>query len=174
MLGLQIPEWAKSVVHTENFQYLYNLSFASATNTPELKRLRTGPLVQYLVNNMQTRALNSSMTTKMFTISGHDTTLVAILNTLGVLDLHRPYYTSAFMVELHQDKQSQEFFVHLVYRNDTSRDPYELHVPGCEFHCPLSKFVDYTLPIIPVNWDEECGLSMNSNESHSYLCKDKK
>jgi hypothetical protein len=167
MLGLAVPEWAMPIVHTDNFQYLYNLSFASATATPEFKRLRTGPLVQYLVNNIKTRVSNSSMTTKFFMLSGHDTTLVAILNTLGVLDLQRPFYSSALMLELHQDTLSNDFYVRLVYRNDTSRLPYELAIPGCDAYCPLNKFLDYTRPIIPENWESECNLG----DSSSLLCK---
>ncbi|ODN05943.1 Lysosomal acid phosphatase [Orchesella cincta] len=158
--GLDIPEWGRPLKTDEHFQYLYNLSFQAKTYTPELQRLRTGPLVKYLTDNVNERVHNASLKTKMFFLSGHDITLVDILNTFGVFDLHRPTYASVFILELHQDPNTEKFFVEFFLRNDTTREPYKLTMPGCEFQCPLESFQNYTKRIIPNNWAAECQLTV--------------
>ncbi|CAL8096145.1 unnamed protein product [Orchesella dallaii] len=165
--GKDIPEWGKTLKNDQHFQYLYNLSFAAKTSTPELKKLRKGPLVKYLTDNVNERVSNSSMKTKMFMLSGHDITLIDTLNTFGVLDLQRPFYASAFILELHQDPVTHNFFVELFLRNDTTREPYKLTMPGCEFQCPLESFLNYTKPIIPNNWDAECQLTQPNVQEES-------
>lgn len=172
MLGLELPLWAEPIVNTQNFQYLYNVSFQARTGTPELKRLRGGPLTKYLVDNINTRVSNSSMKTKFFMLSAHDITLIGILDTLGMFDLQRPYYSSVFMLELHQHPDTQDFFVQFYLRNETDKEPYKLKLPGCDFDCPLQTFLNYTVQIIPENWETDCQLGTPVIQSrHSIICK---
>lgn len=102
--------------------------------------------------------------------------LVDILNTFGVLDLHRPGYSSVFMIELHQEPSSDggNFFVELYLRNDTTKEPYKLSIPGCDFRCPLATLISKTKPIIPTDWETECQLklpeSIKETSSSTFTC----
>jgi len=154
MLGLEIPEWG-SVTHSENFQYLYNLSFAIKTSTQELKRLRIGPLLQELNGHFHEKITNSSMKTKLYAYSAHDTTLVDVLNGLGILDLHRPQYGSIFFMEMYKDLDTKKYYVNLLLRNETS-EPYKLRLPTHEFDCLYEDYLSFTNPLIPENWSTEC------------------
>jgi len=71
------------------------------------------------------------------------------------------------MLELHQEAATGKFFVELLLRNDTTREPYKLTMPDCGFQCPLEEFLNYTQPIIPKNWDVECQLAEPSNQEES-------
>lgn len=99
--------------------------------------------------------------------------LIDILNTFGVFDLQRPWYSSVFMLELHQEAATGNFFLELYFRNDTSRPPYKLSMPGCDGRCTLEYFLNYTKPLIPGNWDEECQLTAADPEQgwSTFTCK---
>lgn len=78
------------------------------------------------------------------------------------------------MIELHQDAPGGDYFIELHYRNDTSRPPYELAMPGCDFHCPLEFFLNYTKPLIPEDWDAECqlqGPEISEGGWSTFTCK---
>jgi len=108
------------------------------------------------MHNINQKVTNSSWNTKFALYSGHDITLVNLLTTLEMLDLQRPPYSSAFILELHQDPKTHDHFVNFLFRNETTREPYKLQLQNCEFDCPLSTFYTYAEPIIPKNWDVEC------------------
>lgn len=45
-------------------------------------------------------------------------------------------------------------------RNSTKHEPHPLTIPGCDFACPLDKFMDIMKPLIMSNdeWKKECTL----------------
>jgi hypothetical protein len=51
-----------------------------------------------------------------------------------------------------------------LYRNSTTREPYNLAVPGCDAVCPLEKFVELLQPVIPVRWEKECKMGIFSDD----------
>ena len=117
--------------------------------------------------------------------SGHDTTLSALMNTMGIFDpVIAPPYASLLMFELLQSSKG-DFFVQILYRNDSTKDPrwggvnfavsscfkqlYKLGstsplsprvltLPGCSPECPLEEFDRLTQPLRPNNWAKECQL----------------
>lgn len=154
-----LPEWTKKV-YPRSMQPLKDLSFKLSTWTPEMKRLRAGPLIQSLLDHFQ-GFIQSQHARKMLMYSGHDTTLSCLLNALEMFDPPiGPPYASLIMVELH--KKRNEYFVQFSYRNETQRDPYELTLPGCSTLCPLEKFESLTRHLRPENWKEECGLELDA------------
>jgi len=48
-------------------------------------------------------SVSGALSTKFVMLSGHDITMVDLLNTLGVYNMKIPYYASALMMELHKD-----------------------------------------------------------------------
>lgn len=51
----------------------------------------------------------------------------------------------------------RRYSVEMYYRNDTSKDPYLLPLPGCTSSCPLQKFAELVSSVITENWSKECG-----------------
>ncbi|XP_021948129.1 prostatic acid phosphatase isoform X2 [Folsomia candida] len=158
LLGLPLPSWAVPVVHTDNFQYMYNLSMAIKSSTLELKRLRTGPLLDSINSHFHERMSNASSKTKLYIYSAHDTTIVNLLNSLDIFDLQIPRYSSIVMMELHKTLDTNNYFISFSFRNDTQREPYKLKLPICELDCPYEEFTKFVEPMIPQDWDAECQL----------------
>lgn len=155
--NLKLPEWTKKVF-PDQMSKLSAFSFTLAAYTKELQRLKGGPLLGDMVKHMQEKSQGQlSPDRKLFVYSAHDTTVSNLLMTLGVFDPQRPPYTAAVFVQLHRMSQGQ-FAVSILYRNDSSREPYPLQLPGCALQCPLQQFVALTKPVIPENWEEECGI----------------
>lgn len=74
-----------------------------------MKRLRVGPLLERLIENMMMNETSLSEfdrarsgQKKMYFFSGHDATMAGLLNTLGIFNKKRPTFTSAIMIELHR------------------------------------------------------------------------
>jgi lysosomal acid phosphatase len=152
-----LPEWTKRVF-PEEMKYLRDLSFTVTTWTPELKRLRAGPLISNIAQTLK-KAKSGTLDPverKMVMYSGHDTTLSSLLNGLGMFGTPlAPTYASLLAIELRKNNDGQ-FYVTVDYRNDTSRDPYLLSLPGCESSCPLEKFDSLTRHLQPQHWQTEC------------------
>lgn len=52
---------------------------------------------------------------------------------------------------------NRQYSIEMYYRNDTSKDPYLLPLPGCTSSCPLQKFAELVSSVITENWSKECG-----------------
>ncbi|OXA50096.1 Lysosomal acid phosphatase [Folsomia candida] len=157
-----IPEWTRKIFPGGAMQKLSNFAFKMATYTEEMKRLRGGPLVKEIIRHMDHRVRRKPGTKhrKLYAYSAHDLTLTAVLDTLGVYDVHQPSYASALMIELNMNVTSGNYFVDVLYRNDTSRDPYVLQPLGCpQASCDLKIFIRKFQRFLPKNWHEECKLS---------------
>ena len=150
-----LPPWTHQVF-PDKMKPMKDLSFKLSTWTHEMKRLRSGPLVQSIIDHFQ-GFIDKQHSRKMLMYSGHDTTLSSLLNTLGMFDPPiGPPYASLIMIEL--SKKGDEFVVNFSYRNDTSVEPYALTVFNCPFDCPLEDFVRLTQDLRPNDWKSECGL----------------
>lgn len=137
---------------------MYNLSMAIKSSTLELKRLRTGPLLDSINSHFHERMSNASSKTKLYIYSAHDTTIVNLLNSLDIFDLQIPRYSSIVMMELHKTLDTNNYFISFSFRNDTQREPYKLKLPICELDCPYEEFTKFVEPMIPQDWDAECQL----------------
>ena len=78
----------------------------------------------------------------MFVWFQHDTTLLALMCALNVFNDKLVPYSSAIMVELHHsqpvDSSAPGWFVQVWYRNDSSRDPFPLTIPGQFFSLEMA------------------------------------
>jgi len=132
-----------------------------ATSTHELARLRGGPLIKDLVDHWIARR-EEKEGKLLYMYSGHDTTISAVLNSLGVFNGLAPPYASAVLMELL--KRDEGLVVRLAYRNDTAVAPYPLAIPGCPHLCPLDRFLSLTADLLPEDWEAECQLDMEEVE----------
>ena len=68
-----------------------------------------------------------------------------------------PPFASAVLVELHSEPEVGPA-VQLFYRNDTTVEPYQLQLPGCQLSCPWESFVQLTADRIPGDIQAECAV----------------
>ncbi|XP_010897675.2 lysosomal acid phosphatase [Esox lucius] len=152
------PDWVTPQV-MEDLRKLKDFGFKilfGVYKQQEKSHLQGGVLLGSIVNNITESAHpNSNRRLKMMMLSAHDTTIVALHSSLSIFNEKQPPYASCHIFELYQEDNGS-FSVAMFYRNDTTRDPYQLAVPGCDLFCPLDDFVRLTKPSIPEDWDKEC------------------
>ncbi|XP_054267345.1 lysosomal acid phosphatase-like [Macrosteles quadrilineatus] len=149
--NMTVPQWVVDL-----FPVMYEASsfcFALPTWNTKLARLKSGLLVQEMINNMKAK-IDGKSSLNVYFYSAHDSTIGSLLNSLGVFDLQDPPYSSTIMMELRNN--GGDHYVTLLYRNNTAVEPYQLILPGCSAMCPLDQLINLTLPIIPEDWDKEC------------------
>ncbi|XP_054267344.1 prostatic acid phosphatase-like [Macrosteles quadrilineatus] len=149
--GYSLPKWAEPIM--PRLHEIGKYRFLIETCTKKLGRLKSGLLIEEIVENLRNRTEQlSSRVANIY--SGHDTTIANLLHTLGVYDGEVPPLASCVMVELRQNHGRH--FVTIFYRNSTTEDPHLLTLPGCAPACPLDRFFSLTKPLIPEDWDKEC------------------
>ncbi|XP_071889521.1 prostatic acid phosphatase isoform X2 [Anas platyrhynchos] len=152
-----LPVWAtKDVV--DKMEKLAELSLSSlfgVYKTEEKSRLQGGVLVNIILNSFK-QAANFSKERKMEVYSAHDTTIGALQIALNIFNGKLPPYAACQFFELYQESSGQ-YSIEMHYRNDSSKDPYLLTLPGCTSSCPLEKFSELVSPIITESWSKECG-----------------
>eukprot|EP00079_Xenopus_tropicalis_P028203 XP_012823002.1 PREDICTED: testicular acid phosphatase homolog isoform X2 [Xenopus tropicalis] len=85
----------------------------------------------------------------------HDSTLIALQGALKVYNGLQPPYSSCHIFEFYKEVDGTHS-VRMFYRNESSREPYELLLPGCASPCPVLNFTQLTAPMIPMDWRKEC------------------
>lgn len=154
-----LPEWTKEVYPDKLFP-ISGMSFAVKTYTTLLARLKSGPLLKEILTHFQQKTLKK-LDQSYWVYSGHDTTVANMLNTLGLfktMGYHNPPYVATVMFELRAFGVG-DYRVQVFYKNTTA-EPEPLDLPGCGTSCPLEKMFEIYKEVLPVNWDEECQLSL--------------
>ncbi|XP_071746219.1 prostatic acid phosphatase [Lepeophtheirus salmonis] len=156
-----LPEWTKKV-YPEPLNKLSAISFVAETWTKELKRLKSGLFIARLLHNFE-KAMDST-SPDFIMYSAHDNTVSGLLNSLGIFDIQIPPYASCVIMELHQSPNGS-MLLRFQYRNDTTKPPYDLILPGCTLFCPLESFKELTSPIrLSVEeWKAECQIDSTIN-----------
>ncbi|KAM6101712.1 prostatic acid phosphatase-like [Theristicus caerulescens] len=151
------PVWATKDVmdKMEKLSELSLLSLFGIYKAEEKSRLQGGVLVNVILNSFK-KAASSSKQRKIEVYSAHDTTIGALQSALNIFNGKLPPYAACQFFELYQESSGQ-YSIEMYYRNDTSKDPYLLTLPGCTSSCPLEKFADLVSPVITENWSKECG-----------------
>lgn len=69
-------------------QYIAKFYFTIDSNTPELAKLKSGPLLKEIMERF-TQKINSQLVPdrSLWLYSAHDTTICAMLNSLGLLEV---------------------------------------------------------------------------------------
>lgn len=165
-----LPEWTKDVFPLP-MKELSDFSFELKAYTPDMQRLKGGPWIKEVVDNLR----NYTKTTlggnnlaawkrKMYMYSGHDVTVATVLSAFQVFNKIQPPYASMVLVELHELKP-KEHFVQVLYKNvsDDGEDPFPLTLPGCDEFCPLDKFYQLVANVTADDLVSECKLPTPAN-----------
>ncbi|XP_028280675.1 lysosomal acid phosphatase-like [Parambassis ranga] len=131
----------------------------------EKSRLQGGILLGEIVKNLSKMAVpNPKQQLKLMMLSAHDTTVVALQASLNVFNGMQPPYASCHMFELYREDNGSAS-VSMFYRNDSSKAPYPVQLPGCSLDCPLEDFVSITKLSVSEDRDKECKLPSEGSDT---------
>ncbi|XP_033228836.1 prostatic acid phosphatase-like [Belonocnema kinseyi] len=159
-MGLKLPEWTHEI-YPDKLIELSKLSLQMTVYNEKMRKMKAGPFVTKIANAMKDKSEGKLKPAerKMVMYVGHDSTIVTLLAGLNVWeDRQIPGYSNMVMIELHEDKSGWNVQVFL--KNSTTEAPHPLKIPGCDFACPLEKFLTLMKPMILTSeeWSEECRL----------------
>lgn len=150
------PDWVTPKI-LEQLRKLEDLCFYHLFYPPEINRLRGGPIIRDILENIQNLKSNNEKGRKVKIYSGHDTTIMPILSFLGVNYVHQPPFASALFFDIYQ-KDDNTYLLQLKYLNMTNgQNPHIIRLPGCSSPtCPLEKFLELYESKLPGDMNEEC------------------
>uniref|UniRef100_A0A8C5G2L0 Lysosomal acid phosphatase n=1 Tax=Gouania willdenowi TaxID=441366 RepID=A0A8C5G2L0_GOUWI len=147
----------------KNLSLLKDFSFQAMFGVykqQEKSRLQGGLLLGAIVKNLSRMAIPDPKQR----LKVHDTTLSALQTSMNIYNNKQPPYASCQMIELRRDDNGSSW-VSMFYRNDSSKDPYPLQLPGCsQLDCPLEEFIRLTKASIPEDRDRECELTSSDSD----------
>ncbi|XP_044765865.1 prostatic acid phosphatase [Coccinella septempunctata] len=146
-----LPGWTEKVFPAK-MKHLAVLSLASFTETDFMKKMKGGPFLKKILEDMEIASTNANFT-KLFLYSGHDITLVNILRTLGFTDILKPNFAAYFIVELHHTPSPE---VKIYYNDCGWCKERELKLKNFEHSCTLKDFKEQFESLIPENWQKDC------------------
>lgn len=151
----RLPDWAQDPEVRQNLTDINDLAFHFLFANNITQRLRGGPSVLDMWQNMNDAITNKSFK-KVKVYSAHDTTVSAVLAFLQINYPHQPQYASALFIDLW--KQNSSYFVEVSYLNVTdSETAYPWILPGCENAlCPFETFTNIYQPTFPGDPEVEC------------------
>ncbi|XP_075160559.1 venom acid phosphatase Acph-1-like [Haematobia irritans] len=158
--GLTLPSWARQY-YPDRLQFLAEQNYVYNAYTMEMQRIKGGPFLEKIFEQMQGKVQGtlSPRERKMFLYCGHDWTIVNILSALNVWKRQMPSFSAVIAFELHQHKETKEYFVEIYFQNGPKSDFEPLTVPGCSFKCPLEKLLQLTQDVMPnAAYEEMCRL----------------
>lgn len=155
--NLTLPDWTKAV-YPDKLQPWAAFSFAVDCYTPELARLRTGPLLHQIQQYFLKCTTDLRPAPKFQMYSAHDMTIANVLQSVGAFQYHNPPYASLILFELR--KADSLYYINLLYKN--SSEVQNLTVKGCIFDCPFDEFRRVLQPVtIDVKrWEKECNVGV--------------
>jgi len=166
--GLELPDWTENIF-PEKMLLLAERSYVLFTETPLMKKVKGGAFITKVHNQMinkRKKILNQDC--KVFLYSGHDVTLVNVMNSLNILDetAKKPEYASALVFELHHSSYfKDDFEVKLVYYiNSADKFPKEINIPNCNAPCSLTQFSRAIKNLLIDNFDELCENPTSCNQ----------
>ncbi|XP_065361200.1 venom acid phosphatase Acph-1-like [Calliphora vicina] len=159
LYGLELPEWTLDY-YPDKMRFMAEQSYADLGATTEMQRLKAGPFLQSLMQQMLDK-INGTLKPlerKMFLYSAHDWTITNVLIGLKVWKRQMPNFAALILFELHQDMDTQEYYMELYYQNGPKSSLEPLTLPGCIFQCPLAKVMELLQDVLPTGtYDEMCG-----------------
>lgn len=129
--NLTLPQWTQDENTMGMLEEVNSIVNTFSTYDDEMKRLRGGPFLNLLINNMhaitggrlrsiseerkldvnEMHSVKHKIGRKLLLYSGHDSTLYRMLNTMDIFEPHCPPYSTALFIELHYEGESLEYFV---------------------------------------------------------------
>ncbi|XP_031365171.1 venom acid phosphatase Acph-1-like isoform X3 [Apis dorsata] len=156
-IGLELPEWTKSVFPHGKLDELAIYDILIRTRTLESKQISGGIWIREWLNHVDDY-ISKKDRRKAFMYAAHDLNIACILSALGNFNNEIPYYGNSLMFELHKD--DNEYYVQVLYKDkDNIR---VLKFPNCDKMCPLNEFKKFVEPLISINMEEICGQKKRS------------
>lgn len=94
-------------------QFLAEQSYIYNAYTTEMQKIKAGPFLTKMFNEMTNKASDtlSPKDRKLYIYTGHDSTVVNIMQALGIWKRQLPRYSSMTLFELHKNKETGEYYV---------------------------------------------------------------
>ncbi|KAJ8969812.1 hypothetical protein NQ314_001570 [Rhamnusium bicolor] len=100
-------------------------------------------------------------------LSGHDTTITAVLNSMNAYDYWPPEFASTVFWELRRSNAGI-YYINLLYKRNSKDTLDALEVNGCTFNCVFDDFKN-NLKLVAIDttkWEEECRSYSTQIKSH--------
>lgn len=160
LLGDSVPDWALAAYNTILPKYVRRF-FDIAHETEFMTRVRGGPVLTQIVENMDAFVAGSSEARNFMIYSGHDMTVESLLRVLGVRSQTPELvnYADTVLVEL-VDNGGSEMQVQVLYVDNSGPIPnrFPVNVPGCGSVCNLSTFKSAVGRFFVADYKGMCGL----------------
>ncbi|XP_055905821.1 lysosomal acid phosphatase [Eupeodes corollae] len=159
-MGLQLPQWTVGV-YPDRLVPLAEKSYTLFTDNDYMKRIRGGAFVGEVYNKMAAKVNKTLESSRnLFFYSGHDVTLVNVMNSMGILNQTStlPDFSSALVFELHEmSNLPEQYEVKVVYYQDSKTDnPNVINVLNCPTPCDLESFKKSMSGLLFDSYDEVC------------------
>lgn len=133
------PQWVVEAYHSTLKKYIVRM-LAMFHETDFMKKVRGGPLLTEIINNMEAVASNKESGKNILIYSGHDITLLSVAYALGVESQipDQPNYGDTFMVDLLDSGDVEVVYMNTEDENNPTMSVMD--VPGCGTSIPLDAF----------------------------------
>ncbi|CAF3407362.1 unnamed protein product [Rotaria socialis] len=150
------PAWVTPSI-LRQLRQISDLCFYHLLYSYRINRLRGGPLIRDILNNIEKITTNNEQGRKAKLYFGHDITISAILAFLDVNYVHQPPFASGLFFDLYQ-QDDNSYAIQLEYLNKTnSQDTQIITLPEClNAMCPLERFIELYEEKLPGDMDKEC------------------
>ncbi|XP_022919635.2 testicular acid phosphatase homolog [Onthophagus taurus] len=153
--GLKLPSWADNYF-LETMKDVAETYWNDYVPTSEIKKLNIGAMLKKINDDISNKIKGdpNSKEMKFYLWSGHDSNLVALLQTLGAYDGYIVPYGAHIIIEVH--KKGKGHVVKVFYQNNKEKEPKLLRLDGCSSKtCDYNDFVDYFKKYF-LDADENC------------------
>jgi hypothetical protein len=163
--NLTLPKWSEEIYQRviENVRWGFYFDY----RLPEMARLQTGGVLNEMIKNIQLKKSNESQVKSQLALfSSHDTYVAGMTKLLNLTRLNEPIfidqppYASSVTIELRRStREPFEYFVQAYLKNNTANEPINpqlYSIDGCEYLCPLDKFLSLTKDSLVSDYKAAC------------------
>ncbi|XP_039284643.1 venom acid phosphatase Acph-1 isoform X1 [Nilaparvata lugens] len=155
-LNLKLPNWTEKVF-PEPLNQLAGKAFTLNAYTPELRRIKGGPLLKDILTHMIDKIKKPThKKEQLYLYAGHDSTIAHLLNALGVWEQHAPEYNALILLELHELKRDDPHVIKVFFRKSKVHRLEELTPFGCEKICTLNEILRLKKDVLPDDLMKDC------------------
>lgn len=153
-----VPSW---VVNSMSQLLRYQVKvFESYVVDQFLQKVRVGPLITEIVDDMLLKAKNSSAGHNVLIYSAHDLNLFAMSKMLAISNQvpQIPAYGDAYAIEMHQSGNKEPELQVYYMSSSIANLKFKIRmiIPGCGSSCPLNTFARIINPFVVRDWNALC------------------
>ncbi len=155
--GLDLPDWTRNYYPDKLLNLTIN-SLIYNVYTDELKKIKAGPFIQKMIREWTAKRDGSlkPKDQKIYLYTGHDSTIVNVLNAIDVWKPQLATYGIMAIFELLEDTRTGQWGISVYLRNSAKSGAIRLPIPGCGQFCPLDRFIQLTRKLEMVDKEREC------------------